>query len=63
MERNINMKHQEFYALVESMRNAQKKYFETRNREWLKTSMQLERKVDEEIKSAKETANQTTLFE
>lgn len=39
----------EFFNAVESMREAQKSYFKTRNSDDLKRSKELERKVDDMI--------------
>lgn len=61
-EKHIDMKAEEFYALVAKMRHAQKGYFKTRSRDWLTESKQLEKQVDDEIKRAKEGASQTALF-
>lgn len=61
-EKHIDMKAEEFYALVAKMRHAQKEYFKTRSRDWLTESKQLEKQVDDEIKRAKEGASQTALF-
>lgn len=42
-----------FISTVESMRNAQKEYFRTRNKEVMKHSMILEKKVDKMIEEHK----------
>lgn len=43
------MKAREFFDLVAAMRQAQKGYFLTRNKELLVHSKELERRVDDEI--------------
>ena len=40
----------DFMALVKEMRQAQKSYFQTRNRDWLDKSKELERQVDKAIR-------------
>lgn len=47
-ERRLSEK-KEFALLVDEMRRNQKKFFETKDRYYLKFSMQLEKKVDAEI--------------
>lgn len=54
------MNTQEFYALVQDMRNAQKEYFRTRSKDVLNLSKELERKVDAELQSIND--KQTSLF-
>lgn len=44
------MNARQFFDLVATMRNAQREYFRTRDKEWLLKSKDLERQVDEEIK-------------
>lgn len=43
------MKPQEFFELVSKMRDLQKQYFATRDRQILQQSKQVERQIDEEI--------------
>lgn len=42
-----------FISIVENMRNAQKEYFRTRNKEVMKQSMMLEKTVDKMIEEHK----------
>ena len=49
----------EFMQLVREMRKAQKEYFETRDRNVLAKSKQLENRVDYEIKKEEALANNT----
>lgn len=44
------MNAEQFFRLVESMRKAQKNYFQMRSTQYLNESKQLERQVDAEIK-------------
>lgn len=46
------MSHPEFIALVDRMRNAQRRYFRTRDRADLEESKRLECEVDAECKAA-----------
>lgn len=43
------MKAREFFELVSRMRDLQKQYFATRDRQILQQSKQVERQIDEEI--------------
>jgi len=43
------MNGEEFRDLVRRMRNAQKQYFQTRERNWLNLSKKFEREVDKEL--------------
>jgi len=43
----------EFYTLVERMRQAQIDYFRTRDKDCLRDSKSLEKKVDEQVKQFK----------
>lgn len=43
------MKAREFFELVSRMRDLQKQYFATRDRQILQQSKQIERQIDEEI--------------
>ena len=38
-----------FFNLVKEMRNAQKNYYSTRDKQWLHKSLELEKRVDAEI--------------
>lgn len=49
------MSHPEFVALVARMRDAQRRYFRTRDRADLEESKRLEREVDAECKAAVDT--------
>lgn len=44
------MNAKDFFDLVVKMRQAQRKYFKTREKDWLIASKQYEREVDAEIK-------------
>lgn len=44
----------QFFTLVSRMRQAQKQYFKTRNNNDLRTSKQLEKEIDAEIKRINE---------
>lgn len=44
----------QFFTLVSRMRQAQKQYFKTRNNNDLRTSKQLEKEIDAEIKRVNE---------
>lgn len=61
------MKINEFVALVEKMRNAQREYFKTRDRRILQRSIMLENLVDQEIKhfnnETKKIIRQPNLFD
>ena len=44
------MNAKQFFELVAKMRQAQRKYFKTRSKDWLIASKQYEREVDDEIR-------------
>lgn len=48
----------DFFDLVEQMRDAQKEYFRTRSKDALEHSKQLERSVDAKIRAYKEKKKQ-----
>lgn len=49
------MNEKEFRALVKEMMDAQQNYFKTRDRAWLTTSKELERKVRRELDSPQQS--------
>lgn len=55
------MNAEQFFRLVESMRNAQNNYFKTRITKYLNESKQLERKVDEEINRVNKIINERNM--
>lgn len=61
--RGGNMTHEEFVALVKSMRDAQKTYFKTRRFSDMELSKNLERQVDAAIKEIRHPERQAKLFD
>lgn len=57
----MTKQHEELIKLVTEMREAQKKYFATRSREWLNVSKKLEKQVDHVL--AESTLFHQTMFE
>lgn len=55
------MNAEQFFRLVESMRNAQNNYFKTRITKYLNESKQLERQVDEEIERVNNTLRERNM--
>lgn len=51
----------EFFFLVVDMRQAQKNWFKTKNREYLERSKELEKRVDKEIERVQDIANEPEL--
>ena len=49
MDYHSDMNAKQFFTIVSQMRQAQKDYFKTRDKEVLNKSIRLERQVDEEI--------------
>lgn len=56
------MSHAEFVDLVSRMRDAQRRYFRTRDRADLDESKRLEREVDSECKAAKAASDPQERF-
>ena len=52
----------EFYNLVESMRTAQKRYFKTRDANYLEESRKLEKAVDKALAEHEEAKRGESLF-
>lgn len=48
----------QFYQLVKTMRDAQRNYFATRDRQWLDRSKELERQVDDVIAKTEQLLTQ-----
>lgn len=51
----------EFFFLVVDMRQTQKNWFKTKNREYLERSKELEKRVDKEIERVQDIANEPEL--